>query len=189
MLKNNNREIETKLLVSDLPTITKKIIAVGGILVQPEFFQRTVRFDTSDEKLKKEKISLRVRTGDKDVITLKKRIDGHKREKEGLKEREELETEVEDIAEIRQILINLGFTREWIMEKYRTNYKLGEAVISLDRLPFGCFVEVEGEPEEIESVIQKLELLEVERSAQSYWGLFEEFKKKTNLTVENILFE
>lgn len=188
MQNNNNKEIEVKLLVSDLSELAEKIKTAGGILIQPEFFQRTVRFDTPEQSLEKDKIFLRIRTGDKNVVTLKKRIDGSELEKRGLKEREELETEVVDVDKIHQILNGLGFTREWIMEKYRADYRLGQVIISLDRLPFGNFAEVEGEPDKIEDAIQQLGLSKVERSALSYWGLFDEHKKRHNLSAENILF-
>lgn len=188
MNKDNNKEIEVKLLVADFSGLAEKIKVAGGVLLQPEFFQRTVRFDTPEQSLEANKTFLRVRTGDKNVVTLKRRIDGSELEARGLKEREEVETEVGDTEKVRQILNILGFTREFIMEKYRTDYHLDETVISLDRLPFGNFVEVEGEPEEIETTIQKIGLTEAERSARSYWGLFDEYKKKYNLSGENIVF-
>ena len=188
MSQNNNREIEVKLLVSDFSDLAEKIRAAGGVLLQPEFFQRTVRFDTPEQSLKSNKTFLRVRSGDQNVITLKRRIDGGELEAKGFKEREELETEIGDIEKVRQIINILGFTREWIMEKYRTDYRLGEVIISLDRLPFGIFVEVEGEPTDIEMAIQKLGLTEVARSIETYWGLFDEYKKKHNLSGENIVF-
>lgn len=100
MNKDNNKEIEVKLLVADFSGLAEKIKVAGGVLLQPEFFQRTVRFDTPEQSLEANKTFLRVRTGDKNVVTLKRRIDGSELEARGLKEREEVETEVGDTEKV-----------------------------------------------------------------------------------------
>jgi adenylate cyclase class 2 len=179
----DNIEVEVKLIVRDLETIRDKVLASGGKQIHPEVLQRTVRLDTPEGDLQKKGIFLRVRTGDISVITLKS-----KKDNSVYKSSLELETEVKSAEMAENIFRGLGYTEELIMEKYREDFELGDTVVSLDRLPFGNFVEVEGEPDKIEAVIKLLELESEERSTATYWHLHEEFNKANNLTDENIIF-
>jgi len=149
-----------------------------------EGFQRTIRMDTPDHCLEKQGTFLRVRTGNKNIVTLKKKIktDGD------VFERRELETEVKDPELLADIFTNLGFTKRFIMEKYRIDYEYKNTKISLDELPFGVFVEIEGEPADIKNVGNELNLDLSNKIVVTYWDLFEKYKKKTNLKGENIVF-
>lgn len=149
-----------------------------------EGFQRTIRMDTPDHDLEKQGTFLRVRTGGKNIVTLKKKIktDGD------VFERRELETEVKDPEMLADIFANLGFTKRYIMEKYRIDYEYKNTKISLDELPFGVFVEIEGEPADIKNVANELSLDLLNKIVVTYWDLFEKYKKKTNLKGENIVF-
>ncbi len=127
---------------------------------------------------------MRVRTGGKSIVTLKKKIksDGE------VFERQELETEVKDPGLLADIFANLGFTKRFIMEKYRIDYEYKNTKISLDELPFGVFVEIEGKPENIKSVAEELKLDLSNKIVATYWDLFEDYKKKTGQKGENIVF-
>jgi adenylate cyclase class 2 len=149
-----------------------------------EGFQRTTRMDTPDLNLEKQGTFLRVRTGGKDIVTLKKKI----KSKGELFERMELETEVKDPELLADIFANLGFTKRFIMEKYRIDYSYKNTKISVDELPFGVYVEIEGEPEDIQSVARELNLNLSKKIVVTYWDLFEEHKKQTGQTGENIVF-
>ena len=77
---------------------------------------------------------------DSAVITYK----GAKLRKYGLKAREELNTAVESGEVFEQILIRLGFTKTTEVNKWRENYRLGNAAIALDTVDeLGTFVEIE----------------------------------------------
>ena len=149
-----------------------------------EGFQRTIRMDTPDNGLEKQGTFLRVRTGGKNIVTLKKKIktDGD------VFERRELETEVKDPKLLADIFANLGFTKRYIMEKYRIDYEYKNTKISLDELPFGVFVEIEGEPADIKNVANELNLDLSNKIVVTYWDLFEKYKKKTNRKGEDIVF-
>jgi len=85
--------------------------------------------------------AMRVRyTDNHAVITYK----GAKLKKYSLKAREELNTAVESGEVFEQILDRLGFVKTAEVNKWRENYRLGNAAIALDTVDeLGTFVEVE----------------------------------------------
>jgi adenylate cyclase class 2 len=91
-------------------------------------------FATTDE-------AVRVRyTDDHAVVTYK----GPKIKKFGLKAREELNFAVESGEAFETMLARLGFTRTTEVNKWRENYKLDTALISLDTVEeLGTFAEIE----------------------------------------------
>ena len=59
--------------------------------------------------------------------------------------RTEIEFGVDDFAKAKQFLEHLGYQSILVYEKYRTTYELDHAHIMLDELPYGNFIEIEGE--------------------------------------------
>lgn len=184
-MANNLIEIEIKFKIDDLSILEDKIKTAGGKVLHKNTFQRAVRVDTPDESLQQRGVFLRVRDGEKKTMTVKSKISGSD---EKFKERQELEIEISDVELAEKMLFKLGYTKKWIMEKYRTEYELEGAILALDRLPFGNYLEIEGDKDLIEKVIKILELEDSERNIHSYWHLFEEFKKANNLQGEDIVF-
>ena len=184
-MANNLIEVEIKFQIPDLSILEEKIKAVGGRELHRNIFQQTVRMDTPEESLKKKGIFLRVRDGEKKIMTVKSKLPGSD---EKFKERQELEIEISDVAIAEKILIALGFTQKGIMEKYRTEYELEKTILALDHLPFGSYLEIEGDKNSIEKVIKMLGLENQERLVCTYWHLFNDYKKANNLTGENIVF-
>ncbi|QLA16394.1 class IV adenylate cyclase [Desulfolutivibrio sulfoxidireducens] len=90
---------------------------------------------------------------------------------EGFKVRREIETRVEDLAAMRDILSGLGFAGSLCYEKVRETWKLGELSVCLDRLPFGCFVELEGPPGDILAWADRLGLQAASASTATYHDL------------------
>lgn len=184
-MANNQIEVEVKFKIVDLNSLEEKIKTAGAKELHRNIFQKTIRLDTSNESLKEKGVFLRVRDGEKRVMTVKSKLPGAS---ENFKERQELEIEVSDVTLAEKMLESLGFTKKWIMEKYRTEYELAGTILALDHLPFGDYLEIEGEKEEIEKVISLLELTDQERLVGAYWDLFDEYKKANNLIGENIVF-
>ena len=54
------------------------------------------------------------------------------------------------------ILDALGFTRLLVYEKRRHTWPLGPTEVVIDELPFGLFMEIEGEEDEITAAEQTL---------------------------------
>mgnify|MGYP001570170333 CR=1 FL=1 len=179
----NYIEKEVKVEVKD-PKQLLSLLAEKKAEKTGEGFQRTTRMDTPNLNLEKQGTFLRVRTGGKNIVTLKKKIKGNGE----VFERQELETEVKDPELLADIFANLGFIKRFIMEKYRIDYVYKNTKISLDELPFGIFIEIEGEAEDIVNVSQELNLDLSKKIIVTYWDLFEEYKKKTGEKGENIVF-
>jgi adenylate cyclase, class 2 len=182
-MTSNYIEKEIKVEVKN-PQQLLSLLAQKNVKKKSEGFQRTTRMDTPNLDLEKRGTFLRVRTGGKDIVTLKKKI----KSTGEVFERQELETEVKDPELLADIFADLGFGKRYIMEKYRIDYEYKNTKISLDELPFGVFVEIEGEPENIKGVAEELKLDLSNKIIVTYWDLFEDYKKKMNQKGENIVF-
>lgn len=186
MQNQSYKEIEIKFEVLDLASFERKIQDLGG-KTKGEFFQRTTRFDTPSDDLEKAGLFLRVRTGDKNTFTVKRKA----KEDKTYRERDEWEVEVSDTKTVTEMLKALGYTKLLIMEKYRQTYtftSLPKLEVTIDRLPFGNFAEIEGSKEDIEKAIADLGLQSEKRITATYWQLHEEYNKKHGLSEKNIIF-
>ena len=178
-------EIEVKFQIQDPGLLEQLILSIGGRVKHEEVFQRTVRFDTPEKELEKMGIFMRVRVGEKNVMTVKKKKSSAD---SNYFERNEWETEIGDPEILIDMLKTLGFSRLLIMEKYRKSYDLDGVTISIDRLPFGNFIETEGEKGKIEETIKALKLDQTSRVTVTYWDLHDAYNREHGLTEENIVF-
>ncbi len=181
-MNNNNKEIEIKFKI-DKPDFIRKILRNRKAKFVGKAFEKTLRFDSPDKILEKKNQFLRIRTGFRNVITFKRKI-----ENKQFKEREEIELEIASPQQMKLILENLGFIRILIMEKYREKWRLSNAEIVIDKLPMGTFVEIEGEEKTIKEIVRILGLNFKDRIIKSYWDLWKEFSKKEGIKNENITF-
>lgn len=92
------------------------------------------------------------RVGDSAILTFKERLPSS----DSIKQQREDETSLGNAEAMEAILDALGFVPRLIYEKRRATWKLGEAEIVIDELPFGLFMEIEGPETEIKSIEQKL---------------------------------
>ena len=107
-------------------------------------------------------------------------------------EREEMEVKIqggESVETLREILKSLGFNKEIIFEKKRKNVLKDDIIISFDELPFGFFVEFEGEPETINKYLDEFNLSSRPRITRAYLGLWEDYRKDHGITEENCVFK
>jgi len=181
----DNKEIEIKLKIDNLEELEHLINQAGAVLVHPEVLQRTIRFDTPEQDLEKKGVFLRVRTGEKSIMTVKKKID---KTETRYFERNEWETEISDSKMAEEMLKNLGFEKILIMEKYRKTYSLDGVWLSIDRLPFGNFIEIEGAKDDIDRMVELLKLKTAVPITVTYWDLHDEYNREHHLTEENIVF-
>ncbi len=124
---------------------------------------------------------LRIRKVDeKTILTFKKRLPNDT----GIKEQIEHETFIENVAETEKILEHLAFEKRLIYEKYRKKWKLREAEIVLDKLPFGLFMEIEGSVEAIREAVMILEAEEFETEYKTYPHLTAELGDKNGNLIE-----
>lgn len=81
---------------------------------------------------------------------------------------------------MQHILEGLRFEKKAVVEKIRRTYHLNDLVIAVDSLPFGDFIELEGDAEKSESLRRHLGLGEVESIKIGYIRLHEEWEKEKN---------
>jgi predicted adenylyl cyclase CyaB len=180
------KEIEIKFKIKK-PNLIRKGLHDFKAKFVGRAFERTIRFDTENENLKKQGKFLRIRTGFKNVLTFKKKINNSVKD---FREREEIEIEISNPTEMEKILENLGFTKKWIMEKYREKWILGNVEVVIDKLPkMGYFVEIEGSKRAIQKTAKILGLNLKNRITATYWDLWKGYCKRKGIKEENIIFK
>ena len=182
-MSDHYSEKEIKLKIENPSELISKLNSLKARFVSKSF-QRTTRMDTETMDLEKNRTFLRVRSGSKNIVTLKKKLG----ENAEVFERQEIETEVKDIEKLADIFGGLGFTKRLILEKYRADFDFHNVKISIDELPFGFYVELEGDPKNIFEVANELDLNTKNKITVTYWDLFEDYKKETGTKGESIIF-
>lgn len=181
-----NQESEVKFYVQDLPAIEQRLKALDAILVQPRTFEINLRFDTPELDLSRNLRVLRLRQDTAARLTFK----GPARGVEGVRVRHEIEFIVEDFDAARSLLEALGYQVSMGYEKYRTVYDMGQVHITLDELPYGSFVEIEGpDPVSIRAVNQDLGFNWEARAPESYVAIFDRLKHELGLDLRDLSFE
>lgn len=87
---------------------------------------------------------------------------------QGIKTREELQTTVGDARVMREILQRLGYEVRLEFSKSREYWNLRGLTVSLDELPFGSYVEIEGDQSQLEQAVTELGLRDAERVEEGY---------------------
>lgn len=158
-----------------------KILKESGAEKEFCVLQITNRFDTNDQSLESRGVFLRTRTGETNTLTLKRKISG---DNDHIKSREEIEIDLnskEEIYTLNKIINILGFEKLLIMEKYRMQWSFSGCKIAIDELPFGFYVEIEGEKDNLFKVSDILKLNKEDSLTNTYWDIFREYKEKNGI--------
>ena len=179
-------ELEAKFYLNDLAAVRALLEGIGAVLIRPRTLETNLRFDTPDEELNAGKRLLRLRQDDGVHLTYKEPdviIDG-------ASQRLELEVTVSDFATMQDMLEHLGYGVTAIYEKYRAAYELDGLYITLDELPFGDFIEIEGgRVEDIQVVAEKLGLDWEANITRNYLLLFNTMKENLSVDLTDMTFE
>lgn len=97
------------------------------------------------------------------IFTFKESLDSS-----GIRRRREDETAVEDADALAAILDALGYTPAIVYEKRRDTWRVSSVEVVLDELPFGLYVEIEGEEEPILEAERLLEIDDATEETKSY---------------------
>ncbi len=182
-MSRNDTEIEAKFFLLHLAPIRERLLKLGAHCVRERSSERNWRFDTPDGRLASNGEILRVREDDGVRLTYKRRIDRPE-------VRQEIEIEVEQSKKTRALLEALGFEITQVYEKYRQVFHLGEIEITLDQLPFGDFVEIEGSSiADVQFATSQLNLVWERRIDQTYLELFNRLKMERNLPFSDATFD
>ena len=164
-------ETELKLRVQDHQPVRHALQSAGARFIKRQLETNTF-LDTADDLLLKGGSGLRVRaardveSGKVDVIITHK----GPRQPGPMKIREETELDVADHDDALRLLSQLGYQVKLSFEKRRETWELGNCEVVLDELPggLGLYVEIEGEAAEIQTVRQKLSLMNAASEVRGY---------------------
>ena len=186
-MKKEHLEIEVKFILSDRTGFREILLGAGVKEVSPRTFEKNVRFDTPRQDLLLQGKLLRLRHDRLNRLTFKGESP---RELESeARVQEELEVTVDDFEQMVLILERVGFQQSQIYEKYRETFQLGEVEIVIDEMPFGDFVELEGNEEDIRAASGELGLDWTDRILDNYLALMANVKDKYKLSFNDLTFE
>jgi adenylate cyclase class 2 len=187
MSNTSGSETEVKFHVRDLRKIEMRLLELKAHLIQSRCHEANLRFDTANGEMRKAGNVLRLRQDDKARLTFK----GPSVEKEqGVASRVEIEFVVEDYESAEQFLRALGFEPCYFYEKFRTTYELNHVFVMLDELPYGTFIEIEGE--DIDAIHNVSNLLGLNWGAMvkaGYYALYGRISGKYGLNSSRLSFE
>lgn len=183
----NGRETEVKFFVNDLQKIELRLRKLKAQLIHPRAHEINLRFDDENGSLRRNSKVLRLRRDVETKLTFK----GPSEEREGgVMSRREIEFSVGDFKGAKQFLEALGFMPVVFYEKYRATYEMNGVHIMLDELPYGEFVEIEGE--DINMLMETAKALGLNWNVMvkaGYHALFDRVAEKFGLVSSQLSFE
>lgn len=175
-------ETEVKFVLEDLDSPRRRLVGEGA-LDRGLVFEENMVLDTPDGALRGRDVLLRLRrAGGRAVLTVKTRVEGPV--PAGLKTRREIETGLGDFDEALEAFFALGYVPVLRYEKFRRTLSLPDLDICLDRLPFGSFVEFEGQPEAIARIVARLGLDPAKGLTATYHELHQAFRRGRGLSPQ-----
>jgi adenylate cyclase class 2 len=180
-------EIEKKyrLTLAEREDLSHRLRQVGATLQGKDFEENTLYAGAGLDP-RRQVLRLR-RVGDEAIFTYKERDESDKERDESrsaIKHHREDETRVENPSALVAILEALGYQASLVYEKRRATWHVGQTEVVLDELPFGLFVEIEGEEKDIEEVERLLNLSSAEAEMSTYPELAERHGERRNGMIE-----
>lgn len=182
-------EIELKFPVDDVVGFRTLVGELGFWMETERTLECNTLYDTPERSLRARKQILRLRSyGKRCVLTHKRKADvGDAGAR--YKTRIETESEVEDCAAIAEVFHQMGYEPVFRYEKYRTEWgSEGGGHLVLDETPIGVWAELEGAPEWIDAMLERLGVAAEICLTDSYGTLFLDWKAKTGAMAENMTF-
>lgn len=186
-MAKDSREIELKLRVDNFDDVRQRLDEAGARLVQPRILERNNRYDDFKGSLAGVGDVLRLRQDTRVRLTFKQ---GRDKTRVGdAVSRFEAEVEVSDFDAMDEILRRLGYRTYMVYEKYRTTYQLGSVEVVLDELPYGNFVEIEGDGDAIQQAREALGLQDAQAFQSGYTELFRRVRDRLGLRFTDLTFD
>jgi len=162
-------ETEVKLRLASPQEIRRRLESLGAVLVRERHLEDNALFDDASGSLRASGCVLRLReTPHGGYLTFK----GPRETVGGIKTREERETAVAAAAEVRAILLHLGYRAVFRYQKFRESWVHRGQEIEIDETPIGAFLEIEGDLDGIAAVAAEPGFAPSDYVAESYVGLF-----------------
>lgn len=179
------QEIEAKFYVMRPDELRRRLEALGAKLTEPRILEVNIRFDTPQQEFQQSGRVLRLRQDSRVRLTYK---DSDKIQS-GAMSRREIEFTVSDFDSAKEFLEALGYQVALTYEKYRTTYQMPGVEIMLDEMPYGNFVEIEGDEAQLRPTADKLRLKWEAAIQDSYSGLFAKLRARRHAQVRDLTFE
>jgi len=178
-------EIEVKFFLADME-IVRRMLRLAGARSEGRVFEYNLCFENASRDLNWGESLLRLRKDSKTTLTYKARPTEVDSDFKVLKE---LEVAVSDFDTMQDILQALGFRQALVYEKYRETFTLGSTEICLDSMPFGNFLEIEGQKEDIRELARQLHMPWRRRILGNYRSMFTTLKQRLGLGFSDITFD
>lgn len=173
-------EIEKKYRLSQgHERVLRRLSEVGAVEQGAVVFEENIIYHGPGLDPRRRVLRLR-RVGARSVFTFKER----RPTDSPIKHQREDETDVSDADALAAILDALGYAPALVYEKRRRTWKMEGVEVVLDELPFGLFMEIEGEEEAINRAEQLLDLEEAEAEHASYPELAQRHGRENNGAIE-----
>jgi predicted adenylyl cyclase CyaB len=184
MSKAAQQERELKFANVELAPLRERLIELQAERTGPASFEDNWIFDRGRGELSANGQVLRLRLdGQGAQLTLK----GAVRFEEKTKVRDELQTRVEDVEQMRAILEHLGYRVRRRYQKVREEWRIGAVLVCLDHTPIGDFAEFEGQG--AEKLAKRCGLAPDGAETRTYLELYEEHLKTNPESPADMLFK
>lgn len=178
-------ETEVKFYLPEIEPVRNMIIRMSAESTG-RIFETNLRFEDAEKNLIRRQSLLRLRKDARARLTFKAPSNDPDAEFKTLKE---LEVEVSDFSTMRRILEALGYHAEQAYEKWRETFVAQTTTLCLDVMPFGNFLEIEGEKNAIKDLAGRLGLLWKKRITANYLAIFESIRQEFELPFTDLTFE
>ena len=178
-------EIEVKYFLEKPEEVRGRIIRMGAHALG-RCFETNIRLEDKTHSLIKKKSLLRLRRDRKTTLTFKSEPTEADHEFKVFKE---YEVEVDDFEMMRRLLESLGFHKEQVYEKWRETFRIGGSTLSIDEMPFGPFLEIEGNRSDIRKLATDLDFSWEKRILWNYLALFRTLRGQCRLPFMDVTFE
>jgi adenylate cyclase class 2 len=178
-------EIEVKFHLSSVDSTRDRILALGST-PYGRVFESNIRFEDAANGLKEKGVLLRLRKDQATRLTFKSLLPTSDKD---FKIHRELEVQVDDFAVCQTILESLGFHPEQTYEKWRETFALADTELCIDTMPYGVFLEIEGEKLDIRHVADQLRLKWEERILLNYLEIFDIIRSHDALVFNDVTFD
>jgi adenylate cyclase, class 2 len=180
-----NRETEIKLRVDHPALLKSRLRSLNAKLIRRRHFEDNLVLDFPNGSMRRRGVMLRLRRTDgKVTLTFK----GPGRVVSRTKVRLELETEVSDGDSMLRVLKMMGLRCAFRYQKYRTIYRKGKSLITLDETPIGNYAEVEGPRSEIKILARRIGFLDRDFITATYSDLFKKYKSLNHSVNKHMIF-
>ncbi|UYN91674.1 MAG: class IV adenylate cyclase [Anaerolineales bacterium] len=181
-----DKELEVKFHISSLAEMERRLVDAGATLLQPRMHEFNLRFDSPNGVLGQAQCMLRLRRDSSSHMTFK----GPSTTLGGVLARQEIEFDVSNFTQAQKLIEALGFGSKFMYEKYRTTYGMNGLKVTLDEMPYGNFIEIEGtEPEPIQAAAEQLGLAWEQRLPETYISIFRRLKDLYGLRFTDLSFD